>query len=79
MHDDTFEPATIEVTAGSPSEFELTNAGQTNHNFTSTDLGVSTGPMQPGDVSTLTVAVPTGTTQFVCTWHPGMTISVVGS
>jgi hypothetical protein len=25
------------------------------------------------------VLVPKGTTQFVCTWHPGMVIDVVGS
>src|SRR5262245_49434686 len=70
MVDNAFEPTTVEVTAGAPTEFELRNDGQANHNFTSTALGVSTGPMQPGDVATLTVTVPAGTTQFVCTWHP---------
>lgn len=79
MHDNTFEPAQVEVSAGGPIEFELHNDGQANHNFTSSNLGVSTGPMEPGDVSTLTVSVPAGTTQFVCTWHQGMTIDVVAS
>jgi plastocyanin len=79
MHDNAFEPAQVQVSAGGPIEFELRNDGQANHNFTSSDLGVSTGPMEPGDVSTLTVSVPTGTTQFVCTWHPGMTIGVTAS
>lgn len=76
MRDNTFDPATVKVAAGAPVAFELTNAGQANHNFTSTALGVSTGPMKPGDVATLTVTVPAGTTQFVCTFHSGMTISV---
>ena len=79
MQDNAFAPATIHVTAGAPTEFELRNDGQTNHNFTSTALGVSTGPLKPGDVATLTVTVPAGTTQFVCTWHDGMTISVEAS
>jgi plastocyanin len=77
MHDNTFEPVRVEVTAAGATEFELRNDGQANHNFTSSDLGVSTGPVEPGDVTTLTVSVPAGTTQFVCTWHPGMTIDVV--
>lgn len=76
MRDNTFEPASIQATAATPTAFELTNAGQANHNFTSTALGVSTGPMKPGDVATLTVTLPAGTTQFVCTFHSGMTISV---
>jgi plastocyanin len=76
MQDNTFEPASVQVTAGTPTAFEVTNAGQANHNFTSSALGVSTGPVKPGEVTTLTVSVPTGTTQFVCTWHSGMTISV---
>ena len=79
MHDNTFDPATLQVPAGVPTAFELRNDGQANHNFTSTALGVSTGPMKPGEVATLTVAVPAGATQFVCTWHDGMTITVRAS
>jgi hypothetical protein len=37
-------PASVQVDAGVPATFELHNAGQSNHNFTSTDLNVSTGP-----------------------------------
>ncbi len=77
MQDNTFEPATVNVTAGSPVEFELTNQGAASHNFTNEALGVSTGPLQAGDVATLTATIPSGTSQFVCTWHPGMTIDVV--
>jgi plastocyanin len=79
MHDNSFEPATVQVKAGAPTAFQLTNGGAANHNFTNSALGVSTGPMKPGDVATLTVAVPAGTTQFICTWHQGMTISVEAS
>jgi plastocyanin len=78
MQDNSFQPATVSVPAGKAVEIELRNAGQTNHNFTSDALHVSTGPMKPGEVRTVTVSVPKGTTQFVCTWHPGMVIDVVG-
>jgi plastocyanin len=78
MHDDSFQPGNVQVDAGVPATFELQNAGQSNHNFTSTDLNVSTGPMNPGDVVTVTATVPNGTTQFVCTWHQGMVIEVIG-
>jgi hypothetical protein len=71
-------PASVQVDAGVPATFWLHNAGQSNHNFTSTDLNVSTGPVKPGDVVTVTANVPVGPTQFVYTWHPGMVIEVVG-
>jgi plastocyanin len=78
MQDDTFQPGSVQVAAGVPAMFELGNAGQSNHNFTSTDLNVSTGPMKPGDIVTVTTTLPKGATQFVCTWHPGMVIQVIG-
>ena len=78
MQDGAFQPGSVPVSAGVPVTFELRNAGQSNHNFTSTDLNVSTGPMKPGDIVTVTATVPKGTTQFVCTWHPGMVIAVIG-
>ena len=79
MKDNTFEPASVTVPAGTPVQIELSNPGQANHNFTSEALHVSTGPMKTGDVKTVSVTVPKGTTQFVCTWHQGMVIDVVGS
>ena len=78
MQDDTFQSGSVQVDAGVPATFELRNAGRSNHNFTSNDLNVSTGPMKPGDVATVTATVPLGATQFVCTWHPGMVIEVIG-
>lgn len=79
MNDDTFQPGSVQVDAGVPTTFELRNAGQSNHNFTSTDLNASTGPMEPGDIVTVTATVPMGTRQFVCTWHPGTVIQVTGT
>jgi plastocyanin len=79
MVDNAFQPPAITVTSGAPVEIELSNTGQVNHNFTSEALKVSTGPMQPGDVKTVTVTLPAGSTQFVCTWHPGMVIDVTGA
>jgi plastocyanin len=79
MYDDTFQPGSVQVDAGVPATFEVRNAGQSSHNFTSTDLNVSTGAMESGDIVTVTVTVPKGTTQFVCTWHPGMVMEVIGT
>ena len=79
MTDNAFEPSTVDVAAGTPVEIELRNNGQANHNFTSDALHVSTGPMRPGSIETMTVTVPKGTTRFVCTWHPGMVIDVDGA
>lgn len=79
MTDNAFEPTTVNVAAGAPVEIELRNDGQASHNFTSDALHVSSGPMQPGGIKTVTVTVPKGTTRFVCTWHPGMVIDVDGS
>jgi plastocyanin len=79
MTDNAFQPTTAEVAAGTPVEIELHDNGQADHNFTSDALHVSTGPMKPGDVATMTVTVPKGTTQFVCTWHQGMVIDVEGT
>ncbi|HEY7025393.1 MAG TPA: cupredoxin domain-containing protein [Candidatus Limnocylindrales bacterium] len=79
MNDNFFSPTAVTVTHGSPVQFEIRNDGQVNHNFTSDALHVSTGPVKPGQVVTLTVPIPPGVTQFVCTWHPGMVIQVTGS
>lgn len=78
MTDNAFQPATVDVTAGAPAAIELHNNGQANHNFTSEALHVSTGPLKPGEVATMTVSVPKGATRFVCTWHTGMVIDVNG-
>ena len=75
MRDNVFEPTTASVAAGTPVEIEIPNSGPASHNFTSEALNVSTGPMQAGDVKTVSVTVPSGRTQFICTWHQGMVIA----
>lgn len=79
MKDEVFQPDVLEVPAGSPVTIEVRNAGQENHNFTIDDLDVSTGPMHAGDVMTVTFTPPNGTTEFRCTWHPGMVGRIVGT
>jgi len=79
MHDNTFEPASIEVKAGQTVAIEVRNDGAADHNFTNEALKLSTGPVKPGEVVTAKVTAPAGTTQFKCTWHQGMVIDVVGS
>src|SRR5262245_44273131 len=79
MRDNSFEPASVTVPNGSAVQFEISNQGAVNHNFTSEALNVSSGPVKPGETVTVTVAVPAGATQFLCTWHPGMVIQVTGS
>jgi plastocyanin len=72
MKDNVFEPAVLDLPAGAPVTIEVRNDGEMNHNFTIEALNVSTGPMEPGDVMTVTFTPPAGTTEFVCTWHPEM-------
>jgi plastocyanin len=72
MKDNAFEPAVLELTPGTPVTLEVRNEGEANHNFTIEALNVSTGPMEPGDVKTVTFTPPPDAPQFVCTWHPEM-------
>ena len=79
MDDEVFNPDVLQVPADTPVTLEITNEGSENHNFTIESLNVSTGPMEPGDVKTATFTPEAGTTEFVCTWHPGMVIDVTGA
>jgi plastocyanin len=65
--DNTFTPATIEVSAGETVTFE--NGGAIAH--TVTGDGFDSGSMAPGDTFTFT-AEKAGTVSYVCTFHPGM-------
>jgi plastocyanin len=73
MDDEVFKPEVLEVPADTPVTLEITNDGEESHNFTIEGLNVSTGPMEPGAVSTVTFTAPAGQTEFVCTWHGRMT------
>jgi plastocyanin len=73
MHDDAFEPQELRLRAGSEVEVEVRNEGTQGHNFTIDALNRSTGTVEPGSVVTATFVVPHGTTDYHCTFHPGMT------
>lgn len=79
MHDDSFDPARLELEAGREVTVETTNEGNANHNFTVDDLDLSTGTVAPGEVMTATFTVPSGTTEFHCTYHPGMQGEIVAA
>lgn len=79
VHDDEFEPATLELNAGDEVSIEVHNEGSSQHNFTIDDLDLSTGTVDPGHVVTATFVVPDGTTDYHCTFHPGMDGEIVAS
>jgi plastocyanin len=72
MEDNVFEPEVLEVPANSQVTIEVRNEGQENHNLTIEELETSTGPMETGDVMTVRFNAPSGTTDFLCTWHSEM-------
>lgn len=70
--DNAFEPQTVEAAAGEEVTIEVTNEGGTAHNFVVEDLDVSTGTLGSGEVATVTLTVPDGGVEYVCTLHGGM-------
>jgi len=79
MKDEVLGPNVLKVPAGSPVTIEVRNFGEENHNLTIDDLDTSTGPMQTGDVMTVTFTAPKGMTEFRCTWHPDMVGRIVAT
>ncbi len=79
MVDSVFEPNRLELEAGTDVTLEVTNDGDTGHDFTIDSLDLSTGVIEPGGVMTATIAVPDGTSQFRCTLHGGMEGEIVGT
>ena len=77
LHDDEFDPASLNLDAGAEVSVEVRNEGRNGHNFTIDELDLSTGTVEPGRVVTATFVVPDGTTEFHCTFHPGMTGEIV--
>ena len=75
--DDEFEPALLELEAGTEATVEVRNDGSYGHNFTIDSLDLSTGTVEPGQVVSATFEVPSGTTDFRCTFHPGMEGQIV--
>ncbi len=78
MHDDEFDPDGLQLQAGTDVQVEVRNEGSQGHNFTIDALDLSTGTVEPGQVVTATFTVPTGTTGYHCTFHPGMNGEIVG-
>lgn len=72
MHDDEFAPKDLHLEAGEAVSVEVRNDGNQGHNFTIDELDLSTGTVDPGNVMTATFVVPNGTTEYHCTFHPGM-------
>jgi plastocyanin len=79
MHDDEFAPDGLQLDAGTDVQVEVRNEGSQGHNFTIDSLDLSTGTVEPGSVVTATFTVPNGTTEYHCTFHPGMTGEIVAT
>ena len=73
-----FTPATLELPAGEKVTIEITNTDDRAHDFAIEAAGLNTGTIEAGAVATATFAVPEGTTEFVCTFHRGMTGTIQG-
>jgi plastocyanin len=77
LQDDAFVPETLHLEAGTEVNVEVLNEGSNGHNFTIDALDLSTGTVEPGQVVTATFTVPIGTTEYHCTFHPGMRGEIV--
>ena len=75
---DHFTPKTLEMPAGEAVTIEITNADGRAHDFAIEAADLNTGTIQAGAVATATFTVPEGTTEFVCTFHRGMTGTIQG-
>jgi nitrite reductase (NO-forming) len=73
-----FTPATLELPAGEEVTIEITNTDDAAHDFAIEAADLNTGTIQAGAVATATLTVPEGTTEFVCTFHRGMTGTIQG-
>ena len=71
--DNEFDPQSVQVVAGKPATFTISNEGNSAHNFVVDELDVSSGTIEPGDAVTATFTMPEGGAEFVCTFHGGMT------
>lgn len=71
--DNEFDPATLELVAGSEVTIEVTNDGEQPHNLVIDDLELSTGTLEPGEVATATFTVPDSAVTYYCSLHHGMT------
>jgi plastocyanin len=75
---DRFTPKTLELPAGKAVTIEIANTGDRAHDFAIEAADLNTGTIEAGAVATATFTVPEGTTEFVCTFHRGMTGTIEG-
>ena len=73
-----FTPATLDLPAGEEVTIEITNTDDRAHDFAIEAADLNTGTIEAGAVATATFTVPEGTTEFVCTFHRGMTGTIEG-
>jgi plastocyanin len=73
-----FEPATLDVSAGQKITFDLENADQVDHNLVSAEAGFSEVILAAGQKKSAEWTAPSkpGTYKIVCTYHPGMEMTV---
>jgi plastocyanin len=76
--DNSFEPSTIEAEAGEEITVQIENIGDSAHDFEIEELDVNTGTIGSGKLAHATFEVPDGTTEFVCSYHGGMSGRIVG-
>jgi plastocyanin len=70
--DNEFKPDEIKGGAGEEITVEVTNGGDSPHNFVIKDLDVSSGTLESNKVATVKFVMPDEQTEFVCTFHGGM-------
>jgi len=70
--DNFFKPGSLALAPGETVTVEVRNSGKRPHDWTSDELGVSTGVISPGEVFHATFTVPGSKIKYVCTLHSGM-------
>jgi AraC-like DNA-binding protein/plastocyanin len=73
-----FTPKTLQLPADKQVTIQITNADNAAHVFAIEAADLNTGTIAAGAVATATFTVPEGTTEFVCTFHRGMTGTIQG-
>ena len=74
--DNFFKPDVLALRPAEEATVEIRNTGNTPHDWTADELGISTGVMSPGEVFHATFTVPGQDVKFVCTLHAGMDGSI---
>jgi uncharacterized cupredoxin-like copper-binding protein len=64
--DIAFQPNELTIPAGQDVTITLTNKGKLPHTFTIDQLGVDSGPVQPGDTATVKINAQAGDYQYYC-------------